>query len=51
MYGVVEQACKDGIMGWYNFRIWIYTPEGDIKRSYTTDGREGESKFEETFGL
>lgn len=51
MYGVVEQACKDGIMGWYNFRIWIYTPEGDIKRSYTTDGREGEPKYESTFGL
>lgn len=51
MYGVVEQACKDGLMGWHNFRLWIYTPEGDIKRSYTTDGRQGESKFEETFGL
>lgn len=51
MYGVVEQACKDGIMGWYNFRLWIYTPESDIKRSYTTDGREGEDKYESTFGL
>lgn len=51
MYGVVEQACRDGIMGWHNFRLWIYTPEGDIKRSYTTDGRQGEDKFENTFGL
>ncbi len=51
MYGVVEAACRDGIMGWYNFRIWIYTPEGDIKRSYTTDGRDGDPKWEETFGL
>lgn len=51
MYGVVEQACKDGLMGWYNFRLWIYTPDGDIKRSYHTDGREGEPKYESTFGI
>lgn len=51
MYQVVEQACKDGIMGWHNHRLWIYTPEGDIKRSYTTDGRQGEPKYESTFGL
>lgn len=51
MYGVVEEACKDGVMGWYNFRLWIYTPEGDIKRSYHTDGREGDPKWTETYGI
>ena len=51
MYGVVEQACQDGVQGWYNFRLWIYTPSGDIKRSYHLDGREGEPKYEESFGL
>lgn len=35
----------DGEMGWLGWRTWIYTPEGDIKRSRHTDGREGESKF------
>ena len=31
--------------GWYKHRLWIYTPEGGIKRSYHTDGRAGEKKF------
>lgn len=51
MYGVLEEACRDGVMGWYNFRLWVYTPEGDIKRSYHTDGREGEPKWAETYGI
>jgi hypothetical protein len=47
MYSIVEQACRDdGIQGWYNHRLCIYTPAGDIKRSYHTDGREGEEKFD-----
>jgi hypothetical protein len=33
-------------MGWYNWRLWIYTPEGNIKRSYHLDGRGGDPKFE-----
>lgn len=51
MYGVLEATCRDGVMGWYNFRLWIYTPEGDIKRSYHTDGREGDPKWVETYGI
>lgn len=38
---------RDGSMGWQaSWRTWIYTPEGDIKRSYHTDGRAGEDKFD-----
>lgn len=37
---------RDGDMGWMGWRTWIYTPDGDIKRSYHTDGRAGEDKFD-----
>lgn len=37
---------RDGEMGWLGWRTWIYTPEGDIKRSYHTDGRAGGDKFD-----
>lgn len=36
---------RDGDMGWLGWRTWLYTPDGDIKRSYHTDGRAGEAKF------
>lgn len=40
MHGALIQAVdKDGIMGWHNFRLWMYTPEGNIKRSFHLDGR------------
>jgi hypothetical protein len=38
-----------GLAGWNNWRVWTYTPEGDQKRSYTTDGRKHEPKFDEKF--
>lgn len=50
MHGVVMSKClARGLPGWNEFKIWIYTPEGDQKRSYHTDGRGTESKFTETF--
>lgn len=50
IYGVLEEAYRhQGKAGWNKFKVWLYYPEGDIKRSYHTDGREGESKFEETW--
>jgi glycosyltransferase involved in cell wall biosynthesis len=30
---------------WNKHRLWIYHPEGNIKRSYHLDGREGTRKF------
>lgn len=52
VYGVLESAYRErGKTGWNDFKVWLYYPEGDIKRSYHMDGREGEPKWEETFGL
>lgn len=47
MHGVVDRAVNDGgVMGWYNFRLWMYYP-GDgtaIKRSYHLDARGDDLK-------
>lgn len=45
---------EDGMHGWYKHRLWIYHPEGSIKRSYHLDGRAGGRKFtsdDEAWGL
>lgn len=50
MYGVIETSFFErGKPAWDEHRLWIYHPEGDIKRSYTTDGREDDPKFGMTF--
>jgi hypothetical protein len=39
--------------GWDTHKLWIYHPEGSIKRSYHLDGRQGTQKFtidDETWG-
>lgn len=47
IYGVLENAWFNrGQAGWNDFKLWIYAPEGDMKRSLHSDAREGESKFE-----
>ena len=50
MHGVVHQEFeKHGAQGWYNFRLWLYCPTTDklgIKRSYHTDGRGADPKYE-----
>lgn len=50
MHGIVQEDCqKNGISGWFNFRLWIYCPDTDklgIKRSYHTDGRGADPKYE-----
>jgi hypothetical protein len=38
-YNVFDQE------GWDKHKLWIYHPEGNIKRSYHLDGREGTQKF------
>jgi hypothetical protein len=48
MYGVtVNGYLKDGPPGWMQNRLHIYTPGDNIKRSYHTDGRAGEQKFDD----
>lgn len=48
MHGVVDNAYRlDGMHGWNQHRLHIYTPEGgNIKRSYHLDGRAGEQKYD-----
>lgn len=50
MYGILEEAERiDGYQGWVQHRVHIYDPgNGNMKRSYHTDGRAGEAKFDDT---
>jgi hypothetical protein len=49
MHGVLDEAYRvDGIAGWMQHRVHMYTPSGNIKRSWHSDGRAGEPKFAET---
>lgn len=50
MYGVLEEAYKrDRDLGWHQHRIHIYDPGmGNMKRSYHTDGRAGEAKYDDS---
>jgi hypothetical protein len=41
----VEAYNQFGIPGWNLWRIWIYAPEGNMKRSETIDGREDDEKY------
>lgn len=56
-HGVVQNDFNnDGMFGWFKHRLWIYYPNSgeNIKRSYTTDGRQGGRKFtsdDEAWGL
>lgn len=48
MHGRVWNSYReDGGLGWNQFRIHIYHPAGNIKRSYHTDGRENETKYDD----
>jgi len=45
-HGLVQDDYNtNGLLGWYKHRLWIYHPEGNIKRSHTLDGRAGGKKF------
>jgi hypothetical protein len=47
MHGVASEAyICEGMDGWRGCRLHIYAPEGDIKRSWHSDGRAGGSKYE-----
>lgn len=48
VHGIVQDEARDR-MGWFKWRLWIYSPEGNMKRSYHTDARGAEPKFEESF--
>jgi hypothetical protein len=47
MHGVASEAyILHGMNGWCEYPLHIYAPDGDIKRSWHSDGRAGESKYE-----
>lgn len=51
-HGRVQQDYyESGIQGWYKHRLWIYHKKDrlGIKRTYTTDGRQGMPKVGEGF--
>lgn len=51
VYGPVLSAwLDDGMAGWNRYKLAIYAPEGDMKRSWHLDGRAGEDKYEMHFG-
>lgn len=46
LHSVVESAWRDyGLAGWHRYRLWMYSPPGQIKRSYTLDGRGEDQKW------
>lgn len=50
MHGVVDQAWREhGEAGWDDWRIWMYAPPGDMKRSLHLDGRGDAPKFDDRF--
>lgn len=50
IHGKVNEAFRRrGKAGWNEWKVWIYAPAGDMKRSYHTDGRGQDSKFDSTF--
>lgn len=51
MHGVVHNAWREhGLAGWEQFRLAMYAPEGNLRRSYHLDGRGEDPKFPMTFG-
>jgi len=50
MYSVLTTSfARQQIHGWNMFKVWLYHPDGNIKRSYHTDGRGSEEKYSMTF--
>jgi len=50
LYGRVWVDCSSTRNGWGRWKIWIYEPEGDIRRSGHLDGRGDAPKFDMDFG-
>lgn len=47
MHGVLMNAYQTrGLAGWNEHKVYIYTPQGDMKRSLNLDGRENDPKYE-----
>jgi hypothetical protein len=47
VHGPVHDAWREfGLAGWDRYRLWMYAPGGNIKRSYHLDGRGEDQKWE-----
>ena len=50
MHGVVDAAWRTRrVAGWADWKLWIYSPDGDMKRSTHLDGRGADPKFDDRF--
>lgn len=49
IYSIMWIDCADRRHGWDRWKVWVYTPEGDIRRSSHLDGRAGAPKFDMLF--
>lgn len=50
MHGVVQEEWRNhGMDGWSKFGLAIYSPPGNIRRSYHLDGRKDDPKFDMVF--
>jgi hypothetical protein len=50
LHGVLANAWdQEGEAGWDRFRLWMYAPGHDMKRSTHLDGRDGDPKGEMVF--
>lgn len=48
MHGIVWNSYQqDGKLAYNQWRLHIYTPQGNIRRSYHTDGRQGAEKYDD----
>jgi len=46
IYSVVAVECQvHGEAGWWDWRLWCYTPEGDMRRSGHLDSRGSDQKY------
>lgn len=46
---VQESYARHGETGWEEWRLAMYAPDGNLKRSWTTDGRGDDPKLEHTW--
>lgn len=50
VYGPIEQECRRGDgAGWWDWRMFVYAPEGSLRRSGHLDSRETDPKFDMRF--
>jgi len=49
LYGIMWVDCVTSRSGWDRWKVWVYTPDGDMRRSGHLDGRGDQPKFDMVF--